>query len=279
MNKYFKENINKIIHLNLLMKDINCNFFLKKNGKFKYIPLFESFNQYFCLIKKITYLNLIKFPNLNSINEDEIIKKLLILKYSQKFNLKYINLGIYIYLFNDNIPNIEEITTNIMLLSYINKLKNLKKLNNYFYGNIIKKLTTSFMIIKKTSKYSNKNIFIYIFYKFYIHIIEEELYNKYSKTLNHFPNYNELYIFLKKNGYIKKYYNDYVKIITKNYLKFYKKLETNKLLKKFKKEIKNKIKNFNEINLLNCIDKNISDKFNKIYIKNKFIDLSKNYNM
>ena len=281
MDKYFKENINKINNLNFFIKDVNCNFFLKKNGKIKYVPLFTFFNQYFCIIKKIVYSSLIKFPNINSLNEDQIVKKLLILKYLQKFNLKYVDLGYYIYLYNDDIFNIEKIIINILLLSYIDKSKDFKELDNYFYGNIIKKLTTTFMILKYTSKYSINNILITIFYTYYINLPEfkEDLFINHGKRINDFPNYNDLYIFLKKKGYVKKYYNDYAQEIIKNYSTFYKKIANEKSLKKFKKNIINNIKDFNKIDVLNFVDKNISDKFNKIYIKNKFIDLSKKYNM
>ena len=82
-----------------------------------------------------------------------------------------------------------------------------------------------------------------------------------TSTLNSFPNYNELYIFLKKKGYIKKYYDDYAKKIIINYVKFYKKLDTEKKLIKIKKTIQNKIKDFNKIDLSKYIN------IDKIYKK------------
>ena len=131
-----------------------CSFQLKKNGFYKYkLTYLNQYNRYICLIndKNRFHINKSIFPILIGIHEDEIIKQLLIIKYIQKSNIKYINTkNKYknILLFKDTIIN-REILLNIMALLYIDKNKNkYPEKYKYFFGNIKKDLCYKFMINK-----------------------------------------------------------------------------------------------------------------------------------
>lgn len=264
-----------------------CSCELKKNGFYKYkITYLNNFNKYICLINdKIIFLvNNFNFPSFIGINEDEIIKQLLIIKYIQKSNIKYINTKNKfnnILIFKDTIIN-REVLVNIMSLFYIykNKEKYPEKYK-YFFGNIKKDLCYSFMINKYFTNDTNKNILIGIFYNEYIFtdFIKNELHKKYNKSLFDFDNYNQLYLFLKEKEYVDKYYNYYAPLMIKNYKKIYLKLNDDNDLLKYKNTLLKQIKDFEDLDMFELIDKKVSNNFNKDYIKNKFIELCKKYNI
>lgn len=254
-----------------------CKYFLKKNGKYLYFPINNFYSNYLCILNKITIAYPVSFPNLYyAKNENDIINKLLIFNYIKKNNIKYIKLNNnFIYLFNNNIENSIEIGINLLFLAHITSID--KKLYDYFYGNIVKTLTTCFMISRIRTRFvSDKKILINIFYEFYIssYQFKNELEKKYNKTIRDFENYNKLYIFLKKTGFIDRFYNNYALKIIKNYKKFYNKILEDDRLKKYKIKKQKEIKNF-DIDLLEIIDTHINNNFDKKYIRNKFIELTR----
>jgi len=100
---------------------------------------------------------------------------------------------------------------------------------------LIKKLAVVFKINKlKFPKLSNKDLFIQIFYAFYIVSLIDEIYRKYKINLIiDFDNYHEVYKFLKMKNYVKKY-NEKIIPKIKNKIK-----SINNLLKKENEKIKN----------------------------------------
>lgn len=303
MSKYYKTNLNNIDKFNFLDNKLNCEGSFKKDGKFIFAPfyLYLCYNQYLCMVNKIVYSQGFYFPYLYGKNEDEIVKNLLLFNYLKKFNLKYMIIDTeinknsyqgtfdkynykndyYIYIFNDDIKNAKNTSLNLLFLSEI--IDEDKLMYDYYYKDLLSTLTTIFMISRNTidKSISNRKILINMFYIYYINEEEfkKDLYDKYHKTRKDFPNYNELYIFLKKHGYVDKYYNVYASQIIKNYKIFYNKILNDPRLEKYKLKKEKKIKNFSDMNILKLIDNYVSDKFNKIYIKNKFIDLTKKYNV
>ena len=252
-----------------------CNFYLKKNGKRIFTP--QPFYNYLCLLNNSLNFYFNTFPLLYSQNEDEIVNKLLILHKIQKQNFKYIDIVELhlnkIFIFNDNN---QENMLNYYFLGNINK-----KLNNFYSKTLINRLSTTYMVDNFMYK-NNKKTLIKIFFTKYIHdpYIIQDMYKKYDKKINDFSNYNSLYIFLKKNGYVDKYYNIYAPQMIKNYNIFLKKLLAQPGIDLFKKDlINNYIKKFSDIDLLKVMDKHISNIYNKTYIKNKFTEIIKKYNI
>jgi hypothetical protein len=246
----------------------HCSYFLKKNGKLIYIPI-NRFSDYICIIKKIKYAMVIKFPYLYGKNEDEIIYKLLLISYCKKKNFKYIKIDKnHILLFNNDIKNIENIILNLYIYTIKMKFKILHD------ENIMDKFIFTRLLTSK--KISDEKIFIEIFYNDvlkYKKIIKEH----YNIDINDVQNFNELYKKLKKVGFVNDYYNTLVPHILKTYKKKYKKIS--KSLDGKRNNYIKKIKKFSNINILKLIDQNIITNYNKTYIKNKFIELSKKYNI
>jgi hypothetical protein len=265
--------------LNLNINKLQCKYYLSKNGKIKFLP--KIYDSYLCMIDNINLISIITFPYLYDKDEDSIIKKLVILYIIQKKEFKYIKINKFItssnnyeiYLFDESK---KDVVLEIMFFSFITKTK---EMDNYYYGTRVNSLSTSFMIHKLLYNMTNKDLLIFVFFSSYIQMIRNNIYYKYNKELNDFRNYNYLYIFLKKNGYVDKYYNFYAVRMIKNFNKFYKKIINHPEIKEFKNQNKQKIKDFKKINLIKLIDKYVNNKFNKENIKNKFIQLIEKYNI
>ena len=118
-----------------------------------------------------------------------------------------------------------------------------KKLPNYFFVENYKSSPKSDILIY-LSEDSNRNIV--------------------SKDSEHYLNYNK---------------NTLSELLQKNYSKFMNKILTHPGIDEFKKNTQKKIKKFSSINLLKLVDKYVSDRLNKIYIKNKFTEIIKKYNI
>lgn len=278
------QNNNLLKNLNISFNKKYCSHEFKSDGKFKYLPLFKYnnlyYNIYYCIINKIKYSEIISIPLLSAHNEEELIKQMLILQHIIKnFNLIYFQLN------NDKIVvinNDKKILNKVLTYYFIKYASNNdKKFIESITNTLIKKLSITFLYEKLTSsnKIKNKTIFITIFFKKYIFEIKDEIYKKYKIKINEdFPNYNELYIFLKNKGYVNRYYNNYTKKILKTYKKIYKKIINHPYFNNYLDEQKKELKQFSNINVLDLYN-NINFKFNKKYIKNKFIKLSKKYNI
>ena len=177
---------NKILNeLDLKIDKSKCSYYIKKNGKIKFINTITQ--QYLCMINNINMLSMSMFPYLYDINEDLIVKRLLILYILQKKDFKYFivnnsknkNKNYSIIIFNPNkINNILE----ALFHNYITERSN--KIANFYFGTKIKELSTLFMINKLFNNYSTKDILILIFYDNYIYLIQEEIYKKYKKELS-----------------------------------------------------------------------------------------------
>jgi hypothetical protein len=274
MDKLYEKNINLIKNSNIIINDTFCKFFLRKDGRIIY-KYYEIYNEYLCVLNDVKYYQLIYFPYLNDYSENRLIKKLLILNYVKKYDIKYIEYGnneiiIFKEEYKDNVLNF--LFIDHMIKYNINKLLQFIKLKN----DILKTLIIDFIIYKfKYKKITNAKALIYIFFTSYTNQIIYEIYKKYDKNFNSFSNYNDLYIFLKNKGYVNKFYNKYAPIIISNYKNIYNKIVNDESNIQYKKNIINNIRNFNTIDLVELIDKNINDKLNKTYIKKKFIELCK----
>ena len=275
MDIFFKKKLKKLDKSFFSINDAYCKYNISKNGKILFIPYL--YDDYLCIINNTKYYYINDFPLLNGQNENEIIKKLLILNYIKNNNFIYIKIketGRFCIFQKQNIDNVFF----ILFMQYLIRID--KNIKMFLLKDVINFLTLGYIDRKYTySNIDNKSIFIYLFYKIYIKSIKTELYKKYSVYLSDFSNYNKLYLFLKKKGYVDKYYNKVVPKIIKNYNKVYKKFADDKRLDDFKKDMTKKIKSFKNLDMLKLIDKNVHPNFNKEYIKNKFIEIIEKYNI
>ena len=117
---------------------------------------------------------------------------------------------------------------------YTYKPKNINKLVEYIYikrfihdsksNNVIKKMAEIYKMSKlRYPTISDSTLYSQLFFAYYVQSLVDEIEKKYGIDLTlDFSNFNELYIFLKKKGYVNKYYKeiiyqvkDYLKIIDK----------------------------------------------------------------
>ena len=277
--------------LESLKKD-ECNYFLKKNGKIKYfIDINFRFKRYICILKDILKFDVFRYEIIGK-NEDDLVQNLLFLYYLKTQNLKCIifkeNSTIAVFkeknidsflnvlFFSKLIDNHKLILNNSEFINTKYETINKKLSDNNKLINLLKLLSIQFLFYKlKYTKISNKKALIYIFYEVYIYELEKELKKKFKYTLNSLENYKSLYIFLKENGYVDIFYNNYAPLIIKNSNKIYKYIISHPDLVRFKEKNKSLIVNFSKINLNYLIDKKIIQSFNKKYIKNKFLELIK----
>lgn len=280
----YKEKIKKF-------KKYECGYYLQKNGTIKYFQdINYTYKRYLCILNDILKFDGFKLYIFGK-NQNDIIENLLLLNYLKTQNLKYIILkkktDDIIFIFKEKNTDallnilflIDLLDNNQFNIDNINLLDNSNSNTNNKLINLLILLSIEFFIYKsKYTKITNQKVLIYLFYKIYIYKIEEELNKKFNYNLNNFQNYKVLYNFLKDKGYINIFYNNYAPIIINNQKKIHKYLFHHPSFKNFKLKFesnKSLIKNFSEINLTDMIDKKIFQNFNKVYIKNKFLELTK----
>jgi hypothetical protein len=247
--------------------NIKCDFDLKKNGSMKNRPILNDYKKILCVIKNSILFELIFIP-LNEIygkNESEIIYNLLILKYAQKNDLKFLKYKKVNYIFY------EKNASNIFLLLYWNNSLFNDKEFEYFYGkktrkyvNLKKLLSSAYFDYKlKYINESDNEICIRIFYNTYVVYMLKTL----KKNFSDFPNFHQLYLYIKKNNLVKKYYEYYVPIMKNNFNKFYKRILKDPLnFELYKRDQYKNIKSFRDINI-NKIIKKLNKSTKKIFTK------------
>ena len=212
--------------------DINkCNkYYLKKNGTFRFYPnSMYNFILLSCLINDdLLYVDYYNKIDILGQNKKELKEKENILKVIKKlkcltYKIKYKHRTFY-YIFKEE--NIDK----VLFIAYLSKIEKTS------IKTIEKLLLTDFLIFRLCYKnYTNTDIFTLLFFRTYIAILRPILKEKFNKVLSDFSNYNDLYNYLKKNGYVDLYYNKYKPYILSNYKKYYKTVVNKPDFDKFKK--------------------------------------------
>ena len=109
--------------------------------------------------------------------------------------------------------------------NYFYKKKDIRKLTKYIYFEDlimtkgltwIEKAGYRYLIIhEKYPTINDNHIFIEIFYKYYAPSLKNEIQEKYDIDISLKFNFEELYLFLKKKGYVKEYYTKIINDIKK----------------------------------------------------------------
>jgi len=264
-------------------------FPIKKNGKINFF-----LNEYNDIIGfKGIYMKYYNFdyiffpPNLNKKNNnnmtiDHNINLLFFFNYLKKnkdlYYVKSINNKYKFFFLKSN-------SDHIIRFLYIKKqiLSNIKIFKSYEYNinNSIIKLILEYIYLKllHNKKHTIDNeIYIKLFYQYYVKYIEAEVYLLYNKKYSDFANYKQLYDFLNKNGYINYYYKKLVPIIKKNYKKVLNNIDFSGI-KEFKKQFIKDMKPFSKININKIIDEYYPNKKQNKIIKDKLKELIKKLNV
>ena len=270
-------------------------FFLRKDGKidiqnFKLRIKYEAETYIYNTIKKNLNVCNVYFPDLlpkNYINSEELnINKILFYIYLKKIkNLYYIdnpfNNNIKLFFYKNNIDY--AIKTIFLRNIYDDKIKikdnNTKnKFNIYISRNIFFIFSLIFLtyyISYKPKYIDENNIFVKMFYKNYIFEIRSEIKLLYNVDYKNFSNYKDLYNFLNKKGYVKRYYNEIVPNVKKMYKRILYTIENSNAYKKLKNMIIKKIKPVSKIDINKIIDERYTNKDENKYIKNKLKKMKK----
>ena len=264
---------------------------LNKNGKLNYYS--HKYNQEIGIkgvIEKYYNFDYIRFPT-NLIKKNNSSKNILdynldlLLLYTyfiKNKNLYYVNNDSnkdYKYIFLKN--NMNNIIKFLYIKTRIYQHKKIFKSNEYNVNNNIIKLIFEYiyLLLLHNKKYTSDNeIYIKLFYQYYLDNIKTEIYLLYNKKYSDFPNYRVLYDFLKKKGYIDTFYKKLVPIIKKNYKKILNNIDFSGI-KKFKKEIYKEMKPFSKINLNKIINEYYTNKKQNKIIKDKLKELMKKINV
>ena len=217
---------------------------VQKNGKFKkYLNMNERYiNNYNCLLENKSMF----YEESNVDYEDNKNTQQNVLTYFQS-DFDYSKKIILILL------KLQKLKYHITFYKgiYIFKSKNLKIISKYVYlkrfmydpksSDIIMKIAIVYKMSKiKYPKINEKSLFIQLFYAYYVQSLINEIELKFGIDLTlDFNNFNELYLFLKRKGYVDKYYKEEINKIKDSIKIIDKKLNENKeKIKNLEKEIK-----------------------------------------
>jgi hypothetical protein len=198
----------------------DCKYFIEKDGHMRRFSkdVGGIYMNYLCILQKKVKFDLSAFPYLYG-DETRVIKKLLILHKMQEEGIYYI-----IYKKKDkesHFPDykiyllwpefIRSLCTYRFLTDFIHKkdpvfFKSFSLENRTFVEYQYLILTAFGIFIKLCKDISSDEILSILFYSRYIKLIQSELVEKYGVHMNDFENYHQLYLFLKKNGYVKHFY-------------------------------------------------------------------------
>ncbi len=266
-----------------LSKD-DCKFYIKKDGdirKFKK-NIGDKYQSLLCLLNNKIRFDFLTFPYLYG-NEDRVLKKLFIIhKLQQQKDIKYIIVQeIKKVDFPDYSINIlrekylKEYCISSFLHFYASKYD--KEFYNMFFGDtesedgLIRAISANSIQFKlHYLDIGNQELLSRIFYIEYVkYYLNKELIQKYGKDLKDFHNYHELYLFLQKKGYVKKFYQEYGPQILRLIPRFISFIQNHPDFDKYMTQTQRKLKDFHKLSvpkLLNqFLPKNMDKE--KIYLE------------
>lgn len=206
---------------------------IKKNGTFKkhLFSVDKYFNELECFFKNKSpfiivniHLDMKRFD----VSESNIF---ILLDYIEKLNKSNVMIfkdTTYNYYYKE--INIDLFTKYYYLFDNLNKVKD----------NWLKKAGIQYLISQiKFPSITQKQIFIELFYRYYVSSLIDEIKEKFGINLLDFNNFHELYNWLDKKGYVQKYYKKIIFDIKKEANDFNKSIKK-KDIEKLKLSIKKK---------------------------------------
>ena len=214
---------------------------LKKNGSretYFYI-IDRRRNELECFLKKKILFIRNNRPNPKNL-EKEIINRKYSIQETTKKNLKY-----YIKLDKNNLMHYVDTS-----FEYFYREKDIDLFIKYYYlsnqlssikkNDWLKKAGIQYLLSKiKIPTMKEKQIYIELFYRYYVTHLLDEVKEIYGTNILTFNNFEELYIYLNKKGYAKKYYDTIIHDIKKKSIEIDKSIDK-KELNKLKIKILNK---------------------------------------
>jgi hypothetical protein len=280
-SKEKKINVKKLFQLT----KNDCKYHIENDGKMRRFSkdIGHIYMSCLCMLFKNIHFDLFAFPYLYG-DETRVIKKLLILHQMQEEGIYYI-----IYKKKDkesHFPDykvyllwpefIRSLCTYRFLTDYIHKkdpvfFKSFSLENKTFeeYQYLI--LTAFGMFIKLYKDISSDEILTILFYSRYVKLIQSELVEKYGVYMNDFENYHQLYLFLKKNGYVRHFYKKMGPIILQKIDESIKLIQNHPLFDSYVNQYQRKMKPLRQMKIPKLLDQFLPKMMNKEKIYKSFL--------
>lgn len=266
----------------------DCKYFIQKNGKLlkKSKNIGKFYFDILCIINHHSRFDKMDFfPYLYG-DENLILDKLLILHKAQEEDLYYMKLpktNMKSKYPDENIMILrKEYVEDLCVWNFLSFMKN-EDVDFYrqFYPseyseeNLIKYFAAVGIDIYLHSIHITKSDFLNrLFYYLYIHYIEPELIQKYGKSLRDFYNYHELYLFLKKHGYVKLFFSIYGPKIWKQVPIFIQMIKNHPKFHSYVNKIKQKhILPLKKLSIQSLIQKYVPSMINKEELWTRYTNL------
>lgn len=263
----------------------DCKYFIEKDGKMRRFSkdVGATYMEFLCMLQKKYHFNLFIFPYLYG-DETRVIKKLLILHKMQEEGIYYILVrkkdkeshfpDYKVYLLWPEF--IRSLCTFRFLVDYI------KKKNSVFYkpfspdNKTIEEYQSLILIvngifIKLYKDISSDELLTILFYSRYIKLIQSELVEKYGAHMNDFENYHQLYIFLKKKGYVKNFYQKMGPMILQKIDESIKLIQNHRLFDSYVNQYQRKMKPLRQMQIPKLLDQFLPKMMNKEKIYQSFL--------
>ena len=270
-----------------LSKD-DCKDEIKKNGNIRKFKknIGIKYQHLLCLLNYQTRFDLVDFPYLYG-NEDRVLKKLLIIhKLQQQKDIKYLMIQ------DNKKSDFPDYSINILREKYLKEYcissflyfyasKYDKEFYNMFFGDteseegLIRAISANSIQFKLHSlNISYQELLTRIFYKEYVkYYINKELIQKYGKDLKDFHNYHDLYLFLQKKGYVKKFYQVYGPQILRLIPRFISFIENHPDFDKYMIKTQRKMKSFNKLSIPKLLNQFLPKNMDKEKIYFEYLKL------
>jgi hypothetical protein len=264
----------------------DCKYFIEKDGKMRRFSkdVGATYMKCLCMLKKVFHFDLYEFPYIYG-DETRVIKKLLILHQMQEEGIYYILVrkkdkeshfpDYKVYLLWPEF--IRSLCTYRFLTDYIHKKDpsffqkaNLQESKSISDNHIIL-LSVFGIFIKLYKDISSDEILTILFYTRYIKLIQSELVEKYGVHMNDFQNYHQLYLFLKKKGYVRHFYQKMGPIIIQKIDESIKLIQNHPLFDSYVNQYQRKMKPLRQMKITKLLDQFLPKMMNKEKIYQSFL--------
>lgn len=264
----------------------DCKYYTENDGKMRHFSkdVGQYYMEFLCMLQKKCNFDLFPFPYLYG-DETRVIKKLLILHKMQEE-------GIYYILVKKKDKNSDFTDYKVYLLwpEFIRSLCTYRFLTDFDYKKdpkFIKQflykyslnqedyfyrvLVVNGIFVKLYKDISSDQLLTILFYSRYIKLIQSELVEKYGVHMDNFENYHQLYLFLKKKGYVKHFYKKMGPTILQKIDESIKITQSHPLFDSYVNQYQRKMKPLRQMQIPKLLDQFLPKMMNKEKIYQSFL--------
>ena len=281
-SKEKKINVTKLFQLT----KNDCKYWIEKDGKMRRFSkdVGATYMEFLCMLQKKYYFNGFIFPYLYG-DDTRVIKKLLILHKMQEEGIYYI-----IDKKKEKDSHFPDYQVYLLWPEFIRSLCTFRFLTNFIHtkdssffkkanlqeskstlDNHIILLSVYGIFIKLYKQISSFDILTILFYSRYIKLIQPELVEKYGVHMNDFENYHQLYLFLKKKGYVKNFYQKMGPIILQKINDSISLIQNHPLFDSYVNQYQRKMKPLRQMQIPKLLDKFLPKMMNKEKIYQSYL--------